>query len=78
MLDRIRTYDLWLRKPTLYPTELRAHMWTFPPKREYPLEMKMSIAELATPILYHKTFCDTIVLLWKVRKNLTLDRNVLV
>ena len=22
--DRIRTCDLWLRKPTLYPTELRA------------------------------------------------------
>src|SRR5665213_942915 len=21
--DRIRTYDLWLRKPTLYPAELR-------------------------------------------------------
>jgi hypothetical protein len=20
-----RTHDLWLRKPTLYPTELRAH-----------------------------------------------------
>ena len=28
MPDTIRTYDLWLRKPTLYPTELRAHMWT--------------------------------------------------
>ncbi len=23
--DRIRTYDLWLRKPTLYPAELRVH-----------------------------------------------------
>src|SRR5215468_6769966 len=23
--DRSRTCDLWLRKPTLYPTELRAH-----------------------------------------------------
>ena len=22
--DRIRTYDLWLRKPTLYPAELHA------------------------------------------------------
>ena len=22
--DRIRTYDLWFRKPTLYPAELRA------------------------------------------------------
>ena len=22
--DRIRTYDLWYRKPTLYPAELRA------------------------------------------------------
>ena len=21
----IRTYDLWLRKPTLYPAELRVH-----------------------------------------------------
>ena len=26
MPDTIRTYDLWLRKPTLYPTELRAHI----------------------------------------------------
>ena len=25
MPDTIRTYDLWLRKPTLYPAELRAH-----------------------------------------------------
>jgi hypothetical protein len=25
--DRIRTYDLWLRKPTLYPAELRVHSW---------------------------------------------------
>jgi spermidine synthase len=24
--DRIRTYDLWLRKPTLYPAELHAHI----------------------------------------------------
>jgi hypothetical protein len=24
--DRIRTYDLWLRKPTLYPAELRVHI----------------------------------------------------
>ncbi len=23
--ERIRTFDLWLRRPTLYPTELRAH-----------------------------------------------------
>jgi hypothetical protein len=23
--DRIRTCDLWLRRPTLYPAELRAH-----------------------------------------------------
>jgi hypothetical protein len=23
--DKIRTYDLWLRKPTLYPAELRVH-----------------------------------------------------
>ena len=23
--DRIRTCGLWLRRPTLYPTELRAH-----------------------------------------------------
>ena len=23
-LDKIRTCDLWLRRPTLYPTELRA------------------------------------------------------
>jgi hypothetical protein len=23
VLGRIRTYDLWLRKPTLYPAELR-------------------------------------------------------
>lgn len=22
---KIRTYDLWLRKPTLYPAELRVH-----------------------------------------------------
>gem|GEM_PF-1490562 len=26
-LDTIRTCDLWLRKPTLYPTELRVQMW---------------------------------------------------
>ncbi len=26
--DRIRTYDLWLRKPTLYPAELRVHVYT--------------------------------------------------
>jgi hypothetical protein len=26
--DRIRTYDLRLRKPTLYPAELRAHIKT--------------------------------------------------
>ncbi len=24
--DRIRTYDLWIRNPTLYPTELRVQM----------------------------------------------------
>ena len=24
--DRIRTYDLWYRKPTLYPAELRARI----------------------------------------------------
>ncbi len=23
--ERIRTFDLWLRRPTLYPAELRAH-----------------------------------------------------
>ena len=27
--DRSRTCDLWLRKPTLYPTELRAHAAEF-------------------------------------------------
>ena len=27
MPDRIRTYDLLLRKQTLYPAELRAHMF---------------------------------------------------
>src|SRR5439155_24956698 len=27
--DRNRTCDLWLRKPTLYPTELRAHALRF-------------------------------------------------
>ena len=27
--DRIRTYDLLLRKQTLYPAELRVHMWMF-------------------------------------------------
>ncbi len=27
--DRIRTYDLLLRKQTLYPTELRVQMWTY-------------------------------------------------
>jgi len=27
--DRSRTCDLWLRKPTLYPTELRAHAGAF-------------------------------------------------
>ena len=26
--DRIRTCDLWLRRPTLYPTELRAPGWS--------------------------------------------------
>src|SRR5690348_4885206 len=26
--DRIRTYDLWYRKPTLYPAELRVHIST--------------------------------------------------
>ena len=26
VLGRIRTCDLWLRKPTLYPTELRGHI----------------------------------------------------
>ncbi|MDB5186476.1 MAG: hypothetical protein JWL85_999 [Candidatus Saccharibacteria bacterium] len=26
---RIRTYDLWLRKPTLYPAELRVHIGTY-------------------------------------------------
>ena len=30
--DTIRTYDLWLRKPTLYPTELRVQMWIKPVK----------------------------------------------
>ena len=25
--ERIRTSDLWLRKPTLYPTELQARSW---------------------------------------------------
>lgn len=24
--DRVRTCDLWLRKPTLYPAELRVHV----------------------------------------------------
>ena len=28
--DRIRTCDLWLRRPTLYPTELRALEWSTP------------------------------------------------
>ena len=28
--DRIRTCDLWLRRPTLYPTELRAPGWCAP------------------------------------------------
>ena len=32
MPDTIRTYDLQLRKLTLYPTELRAHMWIVPIK----------------------------------------------
>ena len=27
MPDWIRTSDLWSRSPTLYPTELRAHIW---------------------------------------------------
>ena len=26
--DRIRTCDLWFRRPTLYPTELQAHVHT--------------------------------------------------
>ena len=29
MPDRIRTYDLLLRKQTLYPAELRAHVDIF-------------------------------------------------
>lgn len=47
--DRIRTYDLWLRKPTLYPAELRVQVWIF--SRDFAigttdihLTMKMSIA----------------------------------
>lgn len=34
MPDTIRTYDLQLRKLTLYPTELRAHMWINPSKKD--------------------------------------------
>ena len=30
--DRSRTCDLWLRKPTLYPTELRAHAFQSLPR----------------------------------------------
>ena len=29
--DRIRTYDLWLRKPTLYPAELRVLVLPYAP-----------------------------------------------
>ena len=28
--DRIRTCDLWFRRPTLYPAELRAHLELIP------------------------------------------------
>ena len=40
MPDRIRTYDLWLRKPTLYPAELRAHMVWMLDKSNIHLEIK--------------------------------------
>ncbi len=55
MPDWIRTNDLLLRKQTLYPTELRAHVWIFQTKNRshYPPEMKMNIALSATLILYH-------------------------
>ena len=35
MPDTIRTYDLQLRKLTLYPTELRAHMWIASASADY-------------------------------------------
>jgi hypothetical protein len=31
---RIRTCDLWYRKPTLYPAELRARLISLPPKKQ--------------------------------------------
>ena len=38
--DTIRTYDLWLRKPTLYPTELRVHICGSIYASEYPAKAK--------------------------------------
>ena len=41
--DRIRTYDLLLRKQTLYPAELRVHMWIsswIAPDKNIHLEIK--------------------------------------
>ena len=40
MPDRIRTYDLLLRKQTLYPAELRAHMVWMLYKYDIHLEIK--------------------------------------
>ena len=69
MPDRIRTYDLLLRKQTLYPAELRAHttifmvyfktfrvlryMWMLISYKKHPPRNEMSITQKVTGLLYH-------------------------
>src|SRR5262249_51889367 len=51
--DRSRTCDLWLRKPTLYPTELRAHAAEFyrAPRRGVHRTSRVIVAEVIICVL---------------------------
>ncbi len=65
MPDTIRTYDLQLRKLTLYPTELRAHMWivltiasTCPPSK---IKRSSRIDCFQRDVPYYSTFSQEMV-----------------
>lgn len=61
--DTIRTYDLWLRKPTLYPTELRVQMWrNKTPKKAFYLSTVQRLNVHHIPKGYNKYYYSTLSL----------------
>ena len=73
--DRIRTCDLWLRRPTLYPTELRAPELTGSDARR--IAFRGAANERDAMVLHHRSSKQVSVrpTPWRVRPGVPMDRS---